>query len=204
MRKQRDGDGGGARFGPRRARLAALAVAAVVLAAMALLLLRGRGNLVPDLLAPEEAAPDSAAAPAGTRAVVLVFADAAGTGWVTEERQLPAADHLEDELRAALEALCQGPLSREASAVIPPSTRPLAVFYDEKQGAVLVDFSRELAADHPGGAAAEKATVDAILRTIALNFPQVRRCAFLVGGVQLETLAGHVGLDKPFDPRRWL
>ncbi len=204
MRTQRDGDGGRALFGTRRARLAALAVVAVVLAAAALLFWRGRWDRVPDLLAPREAAPDSAAALAGTRAVVLVFADATGTGWVTEERQLPAADHLEDDLQATLEALCQGPLSREASAVIPPAARPLAVFYDEKQGAVLVDFSRELAADHPGGAAAEKATVDAILRTIALNFPQVRRCTFLVGGAQLETLAGHVGLDKPFDPRRWL
>jgi hypothetical protein len=68
---------------------------------------------------------------------------------------------------------------------------------------VLIDFSRELRDNHPGGSAAERATVDAILRTIALNFPEVRACTLLVAGEQVETLAGHLALDRPLDPRRW-
>jgi hypothetical protein len=122
---------------------------------------------------------------------------------ITEQRQLPATNRLEEELRAVLDALCAGPETRGAIGPIPRGARPQAVFYDERQASVLIDFSRELRDNHPGGSAAERATVDAILRTIALNFPEVRACTLLVAGEQVETLAGHLALDQPLDPRRW-
>jgi len=154
--------------------------------------------------APEAAAPDTASAQPGTRSVQLVFVSADAMTMITELRQLPASNRVEEELRAVLEALCAGPEGRGAIGPIPRGARPLAVFYDDRKGAVLIDFSRELRDNHPGGSAAERATVDAILRTIALNFPEVRACTLLVGGEQVETLAGHVALDRPLDPRRWL
>jgi spore germination protein GerM len=138
------------------------------------------------------------------RAVVLVFANAEADGSVTEQRQLASHDRLEDDLLAVLQALCDGPTSRDAVSAIPPGTRPLAAFYDERQGSVVVDFSQELAANHPGGSAGEQATIAGIMRTIALNFPEIRSCSILIGGAQVETLAGHIALDRPLEPRRWL
>jgi germination protein M len=164
---------------------------------------RQRGEAEPPA-AVESAVPDTAGADAGTRSVQLVFGSGDARSLVSEQRQLPSSDHLEDELRAAMQALCAGPLTRGAVATLPRGTRVLGVFYDERKGAVLVDFSRELRERHPGGSAAERATVDAILRTIALNFPEVRACTLLIEGTQAETLAGHVALDRPLDPRRWL
>ncbi|MHB8078676.1 MAG: GerMN domain-containing protein [Candidatus Krumholzibacteriia bacterium] len=198
--------GGDRRTPVRGARLwlALAAVAAlVVLGAVALRLVR-QWREAAQAPAPEAAASDTTAATPGTRSVQLVFVSADALSPIIEQREIPAGNRLEAELRAALDALCDGPQTRGAVAPIPSGARPLGVFYDERQGAVLVDFSRELRDNHPGGSAAELATVDAILRTIALNFPEVRACTLLVGGEQIETLAGHVALDRPLDPRRWL
>ena len=141
---------------------------------------------------------------AGDRAVVLVFPNWDGSGYVTEERQLPSRDRLEEDLLQVMAALCAGPTASGAVAAIPPGTRALGAFYDERSGSVVLDFSRELVVNHESGSAAEAATLETILKTIALNFPEIRLCSLLVDGAQSETLAGHLTLDQPFQPRRWL
>jgi len=143
-------------------------------------------------------------ASSGDRAVVLVFPNWDGTGFVNEERQLPSRNELESDLLAVMAALCAGPTLSGAVAALPPGTRPLGAFYNEDDGSVLLDFSPELVTNHQGGTAAEHGTLTAILRTVALNFPEVRLCFLLVDGAQSETLAGHLSLDQPFQPRRWL
>ncbi len=190
-------------------RLWLIAAAALVIAVVAIALVVGPRLREPIGGAPEQetaATPDEStgAVLSGEQPAVLSFPNEDGSGWVKEERQLPPADRLEDSLRAVMEALCAGPTASGSVQVIPRGTRPLAVFYDEKTAAVVLDFSQEIVANHPGGTDAERATIDAILRTVALNFPQVHSCQLLVGGEQVETLAGHVALDRPFDPRRSL
>ncbi len=150
---------------------------------------------------PAEVAPPAVAE---TRAVQVAFASRAGDGTVVETRRVPVAGRLEDELLSALQLLCAGPMERGSIGVIPPGARPLSVFYDERSGAVVLDFSAELKTNHPGGSAGEQATIAGILRTVALNFPEVRSCLILIAGAQEETLAGHIGLDRPLDPRRWM
>jgi germination protein M len=162
---------------------------------------RGPGGAGTDQTGPLEAQPETGT---GDRAVVLVFPNWDGTGYVSEERQLPSRDRLEDDLLAVMGALCAGPTASGAVSAIPKGTRPLAAFYDEKNGSVVLDFSRELVVNHEGGSAAENATLETILKTIALNFPEVQLCTLLVDGAQSETLAGHLTLDQPFQPRRWL
>jgi len=191
------------RRGPRpRFILAALALFAALVAAIWLYDRGWPGGAE----APERpvVAPDSLPAAPGARTIRLSFGDREGDAPVIEAREVAPRERLEDELLDALTELCAGPSSRDAVGVMPPGARPLSVFYDERQGAVVLDFSAELKANHPGGSAAEQATVAGILRTVALNFPEVRSCLILVGGAQVETLAGHIGLDRPFDPRRWL
>jgi spore germination protein GerM len=180
----------------------AVIVALVVLGVVALRFVQ-RWRAAANAPASEASAPDTSAVPPGTRSVQLVFVSADALSMIIEQRQLPATNRLEEELRAVVDALCSGPETRGAIGPIPRGARPLAVFYDERQASVLIDFSRELRDNHPGGSAAERATVDAILRTIALNFPEVRACTLLVAGEQVETLAGHLALDRPLDPRRW-
>ncbi len=179
----------------------AAVVLVVGLAALWLFLPRG---------VPREAAPESAPTvleqEAGARAVVLAFPNHDGTGWVQEERHLPGygGPHLEESLLAVLGALCDGPRLGGAISPMPAGARPLSAFYDDRDGTAIVDFSPELVTAHVGGSAAELATLTAILRTIALNFPEVRTCRILVAGDEIQTLAGNVAMDRPFEPRRWL
>lgn len=162
---------------------------------------QGGGEPGGEIAATDETGLDAGA---GDRAVVLVFPNWDGTGFVSEERQLPSRDRLEDDLLVVMSALCAGPTSSGAVAALPEGTRALAAFYDEASGSIVLDFSQELVTNHLGGSAAENATLTTILKTIALNFPEVQQCTLLVDGAQSETLAGHLSLDQPFQPRRWL
>jgi len=141
---------------------------------------------------------------AGDRAVVLVFPEWDASGFVTEERQIPSRDRPGEDLLGLLDILCEGPRISGAVSAMPQGTRPLGAFVDPGDQSVVLDFSLELVTGHPGGSAAEVATLTSILRTVALNFPGTRRCIILVEGAQVETLAGHLDMIKPFDPRRWM
>lgn len=143
-------------------------------------------------------------AAAGDRAVVLVFPEWGASGYVTEERQIPSRNRPGEDLFGLMKVLCAGPNISGAISALPAGTRSLAAFYNPDDQSVVLDFSQELVTAHPGGSAAEVATLTSILRTVALNFPQSRSCVILVEGAQVETLAGHLDLLRRFDPRRWL
>lgn len=140
---------------------------------------------------------------AGDRSVVLFFPRGDGQGWVGEDRRLPSRGQPGEDLMLLMQSLCDGPESGRAISALPAGTRALAAFVDPRKGSAVLDFSRELVAAHPGGSAAEIATVGSILRTVAANFPQVGACTILVEGRQVGTLAGHLDLARPFTPRRW-
>lgn len=141
---------------------------------------------------------------AGDRAVVLVFPEWDASGYVTEERQIPSRDRPGEDLLVLLRDLCEGPRISGAISALPQGTRALAAFVNPEDQSAVLDFSQELVTGHPGGSAAEAATLTSILRTVALNFPGTRRCVILVEGAQVETLAGNLDMVRPFDPRRWL
>jgi hypothetical protein len=144
------------------------------------------------------------AAVAGDRAVVLVFPEWDASGYVTEERQIPSRNRPGEDLLVLLTDLCEGPRISGAISAMPKGTRALAAFVNPEDQSAVLDFSQELVTGHPGGSAAEAATLTSILRTVALNFPGTRRCVILVEGAQVETLAGNLDMVRPFDPRRWL
>ena len=141
---------------------------------------------------------------AGDRAVVLVFPEWDASGYVTEERQIPSRDRPGEDLLVLIGVLCEGPKISGAISALPQGTRSLGAFVNPEDQSVVLDFSQELVTGHPGGSAAEVATLTSILRTVALNFPGTRSCVILVDGAQVETLAGNLDMIRPFDPRRWL
>lgn len=141
---------------------------------------------------------------AGDRAVVLVFPEWDASGYVTEERQIPSRDRPGEDLLGVITVLCEGPRISGAISALPEGTRSLGAFVNPEDQSVVLDFSQELVTGHPGGSAAEVATLTSILRTVALNFPGTRRCVILIEGAQVETLAGNLDMVHPFDPRRWL
>ena len=143
-------------------------------------------------------------APAGDRAVVLAFPQWDASGYVTERRRIPSRGLPEEDLHALMLELLAGPATSGAVSGLPERTRLLSVFFDPKAAQAVLDFSAELVTDHPGGSAGESATLTSILRTVAMNFPELQTCRILIDGAAVETLAGHLGLAEPFELRRWL
>jgi hypothetical protein len=165
---------------------------------------RGDGGDEPAGFAEPETEAPEATKPAGDRAIVVVFPEWDASGYVTEQRQIASRDRPGEDLLGIMSALCAGPAISGAVSALPAGTRALAAFLDPRDQSVVLDFSQELVTGHPGGSAAESATLTSILRTVALNFPGTRHCTILVEGAQVETLAGHIDMVAPFDPRRWL
>lgn len=194
---------GGARRGVS-AGLIALLLIVVVLAAGWWYWQSGQKESEKDAFGGFDAVDPDATARAGDRAVMLVFPEWDAGGFVTEQRQIPSRDRPGEDLLGLMQVLCEGPRISGAVSAMPKGTRALAAFIDPDDQSVVVDFSGELVTGHPGGSAAETATLTSILRTVGLNFPGTRSCVILVEGAQVETLAGHLDLARPFDPRRWL
>ncbi len=140
---------------------------------------------------------------ASVRGAILVFLSPDGRRHLTEQRQLPARDLFELEVRDVLDALVAGPSRSDAFSPLPPGSRLLSVFHDPQRGALVLDWSGDLLTGLPGGSSLEEAVLDVVLRTVALNFPRLRHCTLLVEGAPVTTLGGHLALDRPFDLAEW-
>jgi len=140
--------------------------------------------------------------PEGSRTVTLFFADENEPVLFSETRQVAIGKGTVEQASQVMRALIAGPEQAGVSA-IPAGTSLLDVFFDGDTGILYLDFSGELVAGHPGGAAAEYGTVLAIVKTTSENFPEVRAVQVLVEGYQVGTIAGHVNAYKPFHVQDW-
>ena len=62
---------------------------------------------------------------------------------------------------------------------------------------MVLDFSPELARNHPGGSLAEMQTIYSIVNSILLTIPSLKEVQILVNGQSRETLKGHIDLRAP-------
>ena len=81
-------------------------------------------------------------------------------------------------------------------SAIPPGVTLRDVFITER-GDAFVDLSAEITAKHPGGSLDEIFTVYSIVNALTVNLPAIQRVQILVGGKEVDTLAGHVDLRHP-------
>ena len=82
-------------------------------------------------------------------------------------------------------------------SAIPLGTTLRALYLNEK-GDVFVDLSKEVSSAHPGGSQNELLTIYSIVNALTANLPAVKSVQLLVDGKQVDTLAGHIDLRKPF------
>ena len=152
--------------------------------------------------APKHAPAAIASAPAdtlatGLKAVRLYFASPNGEGLVSESRELPESPSLHERVASLVAELDKGP-DAGGVAALPPGTSLLHVYLDD-EGLLTVDLSRAFQQGFRGGADAEYLAVNSLVRTLAANLPEVKRVLIICGGASLETLGGHLPLDRPFD-----
>ncbi len=128
--------------------------------------------------------------------VYLYFADNKNQYLLGEERFGLGSDDPVLFCRQIVDALIKGPHS-DLLGTIPSATEIRAVYIDEKTA--YVDFTREVAASHPGGVRSELMTIYSIVNTLVLNVDGVDQVKILIGGQDAETLSGHIDIRFPLN-----
>ncbi len=128
------------------------------------------------------------------RELSLYFAGADGTYLVPENREVPQCEEDAACLLMTVEALIAGPTG-ELVPVLPQGVSVLSA--SEEEGVAVLDFDRSFIDLHPGGSSSELLTVYALVDTLAVNFPHIRKLRILVDGEPIETIKGHVDLRQP-------
>jgi len=151
--------------------------------------------------------PDERSAPAAAGAdgtperrinAQLFYVTAGGDALSSVEREVPFAEDPVDQAREILRAQLAPPDAPLVSA-IPPGTTLRAVFLTPR-GEAYVDLSRDVVAAHPGGSVGEMLTIYTVVHALTANLPAVTSVQLLVEGREIETLAGHVNLQRPLAP----
>jgi spore germination protein GerM len=146
-----------------------------------------------DTAAIAAAAPDTVQT--GMRAVTLWFAAEDGDSLVAEVRELQEQEGLHARVASLVAALDEGP-ARRGVAVLPAGTSVMHAYLDDR-GLLVLDLSRSFQQGFHGGTRAEDLAIEALVRTLRDNVPEVQRVLFTCGGAPLATLGGHVPLDRP-------
>ena len=146
-----------------------------------------------------EVKPPSPVAPPTTAHITatLFYGSLDGQALVALRREVPLAEGVRAQgaqiLRAQL-AAAPAPLV----SVIPKGSS-LRAFYVTNRGEAVVDLSRDVTVNHPGGSLLESLTVYALVNAVTANLPGVQRVQLLIDGQQVETIAGHIDVSRPLE-----
>jgi hypothetical protein len=155
-----------------------------------------------DYIYPPAAGKHSAAKKRDKQEVTLFFSDANERFLVPEKRFIPKESEPESQAREMILALIAGSKMGLVNT-FPEKTELLGVNRDGDD-AVSIDFRESLVINHPGGSAAEMATVYSLTNTLTTNLPTIKRVKILIGGKERESLKGHIGLHHSFMMNREL
>jgi germination protein M len=152
----------------------------------------------PGSTTPEQPPPEPA-----VRDIKLFFADANASSLVPEKRSVCVGLGVQADALAVAAELIKGPESERLFPTIPQGTRVINAY--QVQDTLVLDFSRELQANHSGGSAGELTTVYSIVNTMVENLRGVKKVQLLLEGEELESLAGHMDLTRPLYPDvKWM
>lgn len=132
----------------------------------------------------------------GAIRVTLFYLSSSGRMFSLEERDIPFSNSLQDQAKQVLRQLLAGSKRGRGSAI--PSGVRLRGLFITQQGLAYVDLSQELITNHPGGTCAEELTVYSLANTLISNFPAVKKVQILVEGREIQSLAGHLDLTRPY------
>jgi spore germination protein GerM len=140
----------------------------------------------------------------GSRSISLFFARGDGEGFVRETRTIAVARRRDVEVENVLAELLAGPQAQSGMQVFPSDCRLRQAFYDEERRLLYLDFNDALVANLNPGSAIELAVMGCLMRTLAVDFPEIERVQILVDGLEVETLGGHLDLTRPLRTGDWL
>jgi len=131
--------------------------------------------------------------------VLVYFPGSEGDGLVGEPREIFNTTAPGDRAKQILTDLISGSEEEQNLRAVPPGTQ-LRQVYILEDGTAYVDFSDDLKEGIRGGSTEELFTVYAIVNSVVLNIPEIRRLGILIDGEPVETLNGHLDLRRPLPP----
>jgi len=155
-----------------------------------------------DYIYPPAAGKHTAAKKRDKQEVTLFFSDPNERFLVPEKRFIPKEEEPEAQAREMIQALIAG--SKTGLVNTFPEKAELQGVKREGEDILAVNFRESLVANHPGGSAAEMATVYSLTNTLTTNLPAIKRIRILIDGKERESLKGHIGLRNPFMMNREL
>lgn len=142
-------------------------------------------------------APPALADPAVPRIkATLYFAAEDGLRLVPAERDVPLAVGAIAQARSILEAQLSAEPAAPLLSTIPKGATLRGVFISARNEA-FVDLDPVIRTAHPGGSHQELMTVYTIVNALLTNLPNLQEVQILIGGQEVDTLAGHVDLRRP-------
>lgn len=113
-----------------------------------------------------------------------------------EEREIHISDQVATEAKQIIVELIVG--SKEGRKPVLPVDTRLREVYVTAEGMAVVDLTKEASQNHPGGLTQEVSSIYSIVNSLTDNLHSIQTVQILIEGSEVETLAGHVDLGKPF------
>lgn len=125
----------------------------------------------------------------------LYFASEDGLQLVAAERDVPLAAGAIAQARSILEAQLSAEAPPPLVSAIPKGSTLRGIFISQRNEA-FVDLDPVIKTAHPGGSHQELMTVYTIVNALLTNLPNLQEVQILIGGQEVDTLAGHVDLRR--------
>jgi hypothetical protein len=149
-----------------------------------------------DYIYPPASGKHSAAKNREKQEVILFFSDPTERFLIPEKRLIPKEKEPEQQASEMVKALMDG--SKTGLVNTFPEKSELQDIVIEGGDTFLVNFKESLVTGHPGGSAAEMATIYSLTNTLTTNVPAIKKVRIVIGGKERESLKGHIGLKNPF------
>jgi len=154
-----------------------------------------------DYVYPPASGKHTAAKKRDKQEVTLFFSDANERFLVPEKRLIPKDAEPAEQARELIRALLAG----SKTGLVNTFPEKVELQDVKREGDTLsVSFQDSLVTNHPGGSAAEMATIYSLTNTLTTNLPEIKKVRILIGGKPRESLKGHIGLMNPFTLNREL
>ena len=128
----------------------------------------------------------------------IYFSDQQERFLVAEKRYIFEENDPEQQAREVVKALLEGSKTGHVNTF--PANVTLRNIKLDKDGLAQVNFGSSLTKSHPGGSAAEMATIYSLTNTLTANIPDIKCVKILVEGKSLPSIKGHITTDRTFRP----
>lgn len=190
-----------------RRQWATIAVTAVATIVFAFVLMTGLSRLLTAPAPVDADAPDAPAAPVAPGApdapaavprikATLYFASEDGLRLVPVQNEVALAEGVVAQARSIVEAQLAAHAPAPLVSTIPAGATLRGIFVSQRNEA-FVDLDPSIRTAHPGGTLHELMTVYTIVNALLTNLPNLQDVQILIGGQEVDTLAGHVDLRRP-------